>query len=415
LVEAGIKACIRSMLQESTLLEIESIDWGSPIIYIAVFIFGCCVGSYLNAVIYRLPRGLSTADPKRSFCPICKAPIPFYRNIPIVTWVIQCGKCAECGAPIAIRYLLVEFLTGLVWLGLWWFYADYSVDTVRGLRPDSIWYPAAEAGFYIVLATLAIVVFFVDIEHLIIPLSMSVGIAVVSIIGAIFLPWHLGEETWINGLTTSVIGGSFGFIGLYSVVRLGKILFGKRTIEVDKAITWSLKDADEDSDDPLNDIALILDNEKNYWHELFFRKTDKLVMSSVSDFEINGEAHEVSEIIFVREKVIYDGEEIDLANIRSMSGKVKKIVIPREAMGMGDVHLLGGIGLALGYAALLPAILAACFFGILLHFVSGVGLKTPLPFGPSLILGALVWMAFGPEVVDIYTRWIDEIVGNPYP
>src|SRR5215468_9708092 len=82
------------------------------------FVFGCMVGSFLNVVIHRLPLGQSIVSPP-SHCPHCKYSIPWYLNVPLVTWLSLRGKCKNCGAPISIRYFLVEFLTGVTFLGCW--------------------------------------------------------------------------------------------------------------------------------------------------------------------------------------------------------------------------------------------------------------------------------------------------------
>ena len=74
---------------------------------------GLAIGSFLNVVIYRSPRGLSVVRPG-SFCPRCDAPIRGYDNVPVVSWVLLRGRCRHCRAPISVRYPAVELLTGLV-------------------------------------------------------------------------------------------------------------------------------------------------------------------------------------------------------------------------------------------------------------------------------------------------------------
>jgi leader peptidase (prepilin peptidase)/N-methyltransferase len=81
-----------------------------------MFAFGLAFGSFLNVCIYRLPRGLSVVLPE-SACPNCKVPIRFYDNVPVVSWVILRGRCRSCGSSITPRYVIVELLTGAIFLG----------------------------------------------------------------------------------------------------------------------------------------------------------------------------------------------------------------------------------------------------------------------------------------------------------
>lgn len=81
-----------------------------------VWLLGLCVGSFLNVVVYRLPRDLSLSKPARSFCPTCRAQIAWYDNIPLLSWVVLRGVCRVCRQPIAVQYPLVEAATGLAFV-----------------------------------------------------------------------------------------------------------------------------------------------------------------------------------------------------------------------------------------------------------------------------------------------------------
>ena len=83
--------------------------------HIFAFVFGSAIGSFLNVLIYRLPRQLSIVAP-HSFCPNCKKPIKWYENVPIVSYLLLRGKCSNCHKPIALRYPIVEALTGLLFV-----------------------------------------------------------------------------------------------------------------------------------------------------------------------------------------------------------------------------------------------------------------------------------------------------------
>src|ERR1051326_8467218 len=93
---------------------------------VVMFWFGSCVGSFLNVCIYRLPLGMSVVSPP-SHCPQCKYSIPWWLNVPLVTWLSLRGKCRNCGAPISIRYFLVELLTGIMFMSSWLAFGRQSV------------------------------------------------------------------------------------------------------------------------------------------------------------------------------------------------------------------------------------------------------------------------------------------------
>ena len=86
---------------------------------ITFFMLGASIGSFLNVAMWRIPRGLSVNEPKRSFCPSCKVQIPFYLNIPIFAWILLCGKCKFCKCPIHYRYILMEVVCGLISILIW--------------------------------------------------------------------------------------------------------------------------------------------------------------------------------------------------------------------------------------------------------------------------------------------------------
>jgi len=135
-----------------------------PLTLIFIFTLGLCIGSFLNVLIYRLPRSLSILG--RSFCPKCKKKISWRDNIPILSFIFLKGRCRFCQSPISIQYPLVELATGIltlfivhyiliydVWAGVYFLFIIYSliVIFVSDLRyqiiPDRIVYPAIFATF----------------------------------------------------------------------------------------------------------------------------------------------------------------------------------------------------------------------------------------------------------------------------
>ena len=100
-----------------------------PALALAIFALGLAFGSFLNVCIYRLPEGLSVIHPG-SACPKCKATVAFYDNIPILSWLLLRGRCRHCKETISARYLVVELLTGALFLGC---YAHFGL-TLAGLK-----------------------------------------------------------------------------------------------------------------------------------------------------------------------------------------------------------------------------------------------------------------------------------------
>jgi len=86
-----------------------------PVLASAIFVLGLALGSFLNVCIYRLPRGLSVVKP-RSACPHCREPIAFYDNVPVLSWLILRGRCRKCRSVISPRYVLIELLTGILFV-----------------------------------------------------------------------------------------------------------------------------------------------------------------------------------------------------------------------------------------------------------------------------------------------------------
>ncbi len=146
-------------------------DW---YIFVPTGLLGMIIGSFLNVVIYRLPRNESLVKP-RSHCPNCKSQIPFYRNIPVLTFLLQRGKCSECSQPISWQYPLVELINGLIW---GWAFSELSFEY---------------ALFLSVLGSILLTIAWIDSQHFLIPLVLSVS-AVVIVLTAIF--FSLIEWQW---------------------------------------------------------------------------------------------------------------------------------------------------------------------------------------------------------------------------
>ncbi len=179
--------------------------------YFIVIVFGLLIGSFLNVCIYRVPEGLSIVSPG-SRCPACGTDIKFYDNIPVISYIFLMGKCRSCKAKVSARYPFIEFLNALL----------YAVVLNR-FGMDSPWI----LFVYLFFVSTLIVIFFIDLDHQIIPNSITYpGIPIAVILGSTILPDPF-MRTELLGLKASVIGFVAGGGFFYLVAVAGKMVFKK--------------------------------------------------------------------------------------------------------------------------------------------------------------------------------------------
>jgi leader peptidase (prepilin peptidase) / N-methyltransferase len=250
--------------------------------FLVAFIFGLCIGSFINVCIYRIPAGKSIVRPASS-CPVCNHTIAAYDNIPVLSYLLLLGRCRYCKTSISIRYPIVELLIGVM---------AVSALSSFGLTPEAL--------IYFCFSTVLITVTFIDIDHQIIPDVISLPGIIIFFIASFFLP-PLG---FFNRLIQSLLGVLSGGGSLYLVA----------------------------------------------WGYFFF------------------------------------------------TGK--------EGMGGGDIKLLAMIGALLGWQGVLFTIFAGssigCIAGLLVMLKQRSGVKTAVPFGPFLSIGALLYTFWGPRIINWY-------------
>jgi leader peptidase (prepilin peptidase)/N-methyltransferase len=147
-------------------------------------LLGLCVGSFLNVCIYRLPLDQSLAWPG-SHCPRCSRPLAWFENIPVVAWLALRGRCRSCRTRISVVYPLVEAFTGAMFLWATW---QYGVD----------WLLASRLLFGCAL----IVLFFIDLEHRILPNVITVPGTAIG-----FLFSFVAPPGWVSSLVGLTVGG----------------------------------------------------------------------------------------------------------------------------------------------------------------------------------------------------------------
>jgi leader peptidase (prepilin peptidase)/N-methyltransferase len=262
-------------------------------------VLGACIGSFLNVCIWRIPRDESVVTP-RSHCPACNRLIPWYLNIPVISWVMLRGRCRWCREPISARYIGVELLTAALFCVV---FLQYAFETpLLGMVPLT---DAALIPIYWIFLAALVCGTFVDFDHMILPDSVTIGGMIAGPIFSTLVPeMHHGQTVWYQGLLASGIGEIAGFGLLFLVAVLGEKVFKK------------------------------------------------------------------------------------------------------EAMGFGDVKLMGAVGAFLGWQAVLFVLIAGSLVGsvvgVTLILLKKTELQGRIPFGPYLSLGALIWVFWGQRILDGY-------------
>ncbi|MGB8011594.1 MAG: prepilin peptidase [Terriglobales bacterium] len=160
---------------------------------VAIFAYGLCFGSFLNVCIYRLPRGKSVIAP-RSACPHCGDMIPLYHNLPVLSWLILRGKCRACQKPISPRYLVIELLTGVLFLGC---YLHFGL-TLAALK-------------CIVLGYLLLGLVFTDAETKLLPDALTLPGFALGIAFSLVVPVNDLASRIIPGLVSTAMRGEISW------------------------------------------------------------------------------------------------------------------------------------------------------------------------------------------------------------
>jgi len=349
---------------------------------VVFFVFGTIVGSFLNVCIHRLPLGQSVVSPP-SHCPHCQYSIPWYLNLPLITWLYLAGKCRNCGAPISIRYFLVELLTGLTFLACWLALGHQSTALV-------LVYALFLAG--LIVAT------FIDFEHFIIPDEITIGGMVAGFICSVLVP-ELHGGGMLNAMRRSLLGTVFGAGLIYAILRLGKLLFGRHRLSLPTG-----------SKVIFTETALLLPDKEIPYEELFYRPSDVIAVQAAT-VELVDRCYKDTLVRLSPDRLRIGEEELVPEEVPHMEAVSEQIVLPREAMGFGDVKFMGAIGAFLGWQAVVFSLMVSSIIGSIV----GVGLivlgkrawSSRLPYGPYIAAAAAIWVFGGKQFVDwwIWNHW----------
>ena len=165
--------------------------------YLAFIIFGSLWGSFANVCIYRLPENKSVIT-GRSSCPNCKNKIPWYDNIPLLSFILLMGKCRLCKKPIDLQYFIVELISAISFVSIYYFFG-----------------PTLTALLLLILSIFFIIIFFIDLKHFIIPNELTFPLMIIGFIKS-FDP-NLNQTIFPNYIN-SLIGGVFGYLIIWLII-----------------------------------------------------------------------------------------------------------------------------------------------------------------------------------------------------
>jgi len=347
---------------------------------LAFFIFGAVVGSFLNVCIYRMPREMSLISPP-SHCPNCNYSIPWYRNVPLITWLALRGKCANCSVPIAPRYFIVELITAIAFLFSWLAVGHQSATLALA-------YCLILAGF--------IAASFIDFEHFIIPDEITIGGMVAGFLCSLAVPALQDVSNPAIALKQSALGMIVGGGLVYLILRLGKMFFGRLKLELQP-----------DSRVIFTQTALILPEKSIPYEDLFYRKSDVITFEA-KVVELIDRCYKAARIRLTPHKLEIDEEVLDPEQIVHMEAVTDRMVLPREAMGFGDVKFMAAIGAFLGWKATVFSLMASSVIGAVVGLVL-IALRkqewsSRLPYGPYIALAAVIWMFGGEKLVSAFLQ-----------
>ena len=398
---------------------------------VILFALGACVGSFLNVVVYRLPRiavpagaslateawltlrGLSTPP---SHCPRCDTPLRWNDNIPVFGWLLLGGRCRYCREPISPRYPIVELVTGLLFAGTYAlmflfdlgpcapavsFVNQYGVESTQ---PGGLIFSrdAWLLGLYLPLLACLLAASLIDAELYIIPLWIPWLMALVGLVGH-----AAGDHADAPGalvpdggaIALVALAASVGLAVSLALLHLGVL---RRSFAEGDPLTKNEQDAIlagtlrvEDIPMPVKEYAP-REVRREIAHEVYFL-TPIVVLAVVAG------------VLALRSTWWGTaGETLRLTpGVNGLCGAIfgamvgagwvwvtrilGSLAFGREAMGMGDVHLMFGVGAILGAGVTSVAFFLAPLPGLLIHvWLLFVDPKRAVPFGPYLSMGAAI-------------------------
>jgi leader peptidase (prepilin peptidase) / N-methyltransferase len=367
------------------------------------FLFGAFIGSFLNVCIHRLPRNESVVLPP-SRCYSCGTQVQWYDNLPVISYLILCGRCRWCDAPFSVRYLLLEVLVGaLSALVMWWAFNDpgapapwlLSLGVADGIAR------AISAAVILALAYLLVVASFIDLEHTIIPDELTKPFQLAAPLLALGSGSVLGHRllfdpsSWL--VQRNILGDATAttslFVWIVVLVVGGVLLVLALSLPLARTIysrfcppeqRWS------EADHRGFRLGVL-------WFMGATVVSTLLVLTLVW-WQPGGEVGGWWRQCAGHGALALFGSLVGWLSLY-LVGLIGTIAFRRNAMGFGDVKFLAPIGAFLGPIG----VLYAFFFAAMVGTVVGLPMRLlasrrEIPFGPWLAVGAVLALLWGPTL-----------------
>jgi leader peptidase (prepilin peptidase)/N-methyltransferase len=377
-------------------------DW---IWFVFIFAFGCCIGSFLNVVVYRLPRDRSLISPPSS-CPSCGRHIRFYDNIPLVSWLLLGRKCRNCKEPVSPRYFIIELLTGLIFLGLFVLYFHTNLRDNIPLFLARGWFIYL---IHIIMLSAFIAASAIDLEYWVIPLSIcwlvtAVGF-IASALGVYIIDPKYSLLPSASANTGSLAVGATIGLAISAVLLVSGLIkrsYESENPEQEDPVAQKNSDAKSDiSSEPEKIPAQQFNHRLEVFREVIFLLP--IVICSIAAYWICSQVEPIHGwwMGFTRDN--FSQHPVIAGLLGSLWGYFVGCGIVwgvrifgtfgfgKEAMGLGDVHLMGAAGAVIGAFFVVVAFFIAPFFGLAWAGSQMFFKKIrQIPYGPFLSLGILV-------------------------
>ncbi len=378
--------------------------------------YGGCVGSFLNVVIYRLPEGKSIVKP-RSRCPKCGHCLAWHDNVPVFGWLWLRGKCRYCKEPISFQYPLIEAITALMFAGLFVIYYQTMLRPQFGVQGFTATWPVFIVHLVLLAALLASTV--IDAKLSIIPPIIPWVVTVVALIVlplAVFMFIYTKQQTslppWLQG-TPLVIGlmpiapplgttaAGAGLLGLaVSLILLKLKVIPLSFADYDKLYEVHLKEHENAEEVPWFHYPHARREVLKECLFVFFPTIGFLLGAWLGPRGPMGWPWWLLVLGGVVEGYLIGAALVWFTRIFG------SLLFGKEAMGLGDVHLLAAIGAVLGPGEAVPVFFIAPFFGltaaIMMYGIASVLKKhfQPIPYGPYLAGAAVVVMIWREPIME---------------